>query len=53
MKIVNLAEIIAKIVDYFRGDRLEESAALYAEIYAEDTELQELAESGLEEWPIE
>lgn len=35
------------------SDPLEESAALYAEIYAEDTELQELAESGLEEWPIE
>jgi hypothetical protein len=35
------------------AEQLEESAALYAEIYAEDTELQELAESGLEEWPIE
>jgi hypothetical protein len=44
MKIVNLAEIIAKFADYFRVDRLKESAALYAEIYAGDAELQELAE---------
>jgi hypothetical protein len=53
MKIVDLAEIIAKFANYFRVDRLEESGALYAEIYAEDAELQELARLGLEEWPIE
>lgn len=33
------------------AEQLEESAALYAEIYEEDAELQELAELGLEEWP--
>jgi hypothetical protein len=32
------------------AERLEESAALYAEIYKEDTDLQELTELGLEEW---
>ncbi|MEG5000896.1 hypothetical protein [Microcoleus sp. B4-D4] len=31
-------------------EQLKESAMLYAEVYAEDTELQELAELGLEEW---
>lgn len=33
--------------------QLEESAMLYAEVYAEDTELHELTELGLEEWPKE
>jgi Arc/MetJ-type ribon-helix-helix transcriptional regulator len=33
------------------AEQLEESAALYAEIYEKDTELQELTELGLEEWP--
>jgi hypothetical protein len=32
------------------AEQLEESAALYAEIYEEDTDLQELTELGLEEW---
>ncbi len=35
------------------SEQLEESAALYAEIYEEDAELQKLAELGLEEWPNE
>jgi hypothetical protein len=35
------------------ADKLQESAALYAEIYADDLELQELTEAGLEEWPKE
>lgn len=30
---------------------LERSAALYAEIYEEEKELQPLTEAGLEEWP--
>ncbi|MEG4962922.1 MULTISPECIES: hypothetical protein [unclassified Microcoleus] len=34
-------------------EQLKESAMLYAEVYAEETELQELAELGLEEWPKE
>jgi len=33
--------------------KLEESATLYAEIYAEEPELQALTEAGLEEWPKE
>ena len=32
-------------------ERLEESAKLYAEIYAEDPERQELAESAIKNWP--
>jgi len=35
------------------ADNLQESATLYAEIYAGDRELQELTEVGLEEWPQE
>lgn len=34
-------------------EQLKESAMLYAEVYAEEAELQELAELGLEEWPKE
>jgi hypothetical protein len=34
-------------------EQLKESAMLYAEVYAEEIELQELAELGLEEWPKE
>lgn len=35
------------------ADKLQESANLYAEIYKDDKELQELTEAGLEEWPKE
>ncbi|MCU0543863.1 MAG: hypothetical protein MUE44_17070 [Oscillatoriaceae cyanobacterium Prado104] len=35
MKIVALAEIIAKFADYFRVDRLEESALLYIDLRIE------------------
>ena len=35
------------------ADNLQESATLYAEIYAGDRELQELTEAGLEEWSQE
>jgi hypothetical protein len=31
--------------------KLEQSANLYAEIYAENPELQELAESAMKDWP--
>lgn len=31
--------------------QLEESANLYAEIYAEDPELQKLTKSAMEDWP--
>lgn len=33
--------------------KLDESAALYAEIYEEEADLQALTEAGLEEWPEE
>ncbi|HLO50461.1 MAG TPA: hypothetical protein VK211_18740, partial [Kamptonema sp.] len=33
------------------AEQLEESAALYAEIYEEEADLQELTKLGLEEWP--
>lgn len=35
------------------SSKLEESAALYAQIYEEEPELQALTEAGLEEWPKE
>ncbi|MFB2921021.1 MULTISPECIES: hypothetical protein [Aerosakkonema] len=35
------------------SDNLQESATLYAEIYESERELQELTESGLEQWPKE
>jgi Arc/MetJ-type ribon-helix-helix transcriptional regulator len=31
--------------------QLKESAELYAELYADDAELQEMTETALEEWP--
>ena len=34
-------------------DNLQESANLYAEVYGDDRELQELTDAGLEEWPRE
>lgn len=33
------------------SQRLKESAALYAELYEEDSELQELTEAAVEGWP--
>jgi Arc/MetJ-type ribon-helix-helix transcriptional regulator len=32
-------------------ERLRESAALYAEVYAEDAELQRLTDQASDEWP--
>jgi Arc/MetJ-type ribon-helix-helix transcriptional regulator len=32
-------------------ERLAESARLYAEVYAEELELRDLAEAALEDWP--
>ena len=32
-------------------ERLAESARIYAEVYAEDQDLRDLAESALEDWP--
>ena len=44
---------LQKLQLVLEADKLKESAALYAEIYAEELELQELTEAGLEEWPKE
>jgi hypothetical protein len=35
----------------FEQRSLEQSAELYAELYEEDTDLQELTEAALAEWP--
>jgi len=32
-------------------ERLRESARLYAEVYAEDQDLQDLTDAALDEWP--
>lgn len=42
---------IKRLVLALEAAQLEESAELYAEIYEEDRDLQELTELGLEEWP--
>lgn len=44
---------LQKLQLVLEADNLQESATLYAEIYAGDLELQELTEAGLEEWPKE
>ncbi len=41
---------IKRLESALEAERLEESADLYAEIYKEDVDLQELTELGLEEW---
>jgi Arc/MetJ-type ribon-helix-helix transcriptional regulator len=33
------------------GERLRESAQIYAELYEEDTELASLTDSAMEDWP--
>ncbi|NES22268.1 MAG: hypothetical protein F6K41_25930 [Symploca sp. SIO3E6] len=44
---------LAKLQLALNVDNLQESANLYAEIYENNQELQELTEAGLEEWPRE
>ena len=46
-----LRAAIEHFKEELRRKGLEASAELYAEIYAEDTELQELTEAALGGWP--
>ncbi len=46
-----LRTAIEALREKLEEQELEESAALYAEIYAESTELQELTESAMIGWP--
>jgi len=41
---------LQKLQLVLEANKLQESATLYAEIYENDGELQELTEAGLEEW---
>ncbi len=41
---------LTRLQQALQHDRLQESAALYAEIYAEDAEVRSLTETGLAEW---
>jgi len=49
------SDMVRTALQYFRRElesqRLKESAALYAELYEEDSELQELTESAVDGWP--
>jgi metal-responsive CopG/Arc/MetJ family transcriptional regulator len=48
------ALVQAALLQYMRERHqreLEESAALYAEVYAEDADLKALTESAIEDWP--
>ena len=39
------------LLQELESQHLKESAALYAELYEEDSDLQELTESAMEGWP--
>jgi hypothetical protein len=47
--------MVRTALDRFKSDletqHLKESAALYAEIYESDSELQEITEAALDGWP--
>ena len=49
------SSLVREAIERFRKElaeqRLRESAELYAEVYAEDADLQELTEQALEGWP--
>ncbi len=49
------SSMVRRALDRFQQEleeeKLQKSADLYAEIYAESEDLQELTESGLQEWP--
>jgi hypothetical protein len=49
------SSMVREALDRFKDDlerrQLEQSAELYAEVYAEDTELQELTERAIAGWP--
>ena len=42
---------LLQLQEEFERRTLEQSAELYAELYEEDTDLQELTEDALEGWP--
>ncbi|GAB4541827.1 MAG: hypothetical protein Kow0063_33080 [Anaerolineae bacterium] len=42
---------LAQLQKELELQQLKESAELYAQLYADDAELQELTETALEEWP--
>lgn len=46
-----LRRALTDLRDKLERQRLEASANLYAELYEEDTELQELTSAALAEWP--
>jgi len=49
------SSVVRAAIDQFRARcakrQLEESAALYSEIYGEDDELQRLTDAATEDWP--
>ncbi len=44
-------DAIEQFKDRLTRAQLEESAQLYAEVFADDGDLQALAEQGIEDWP--
>lgn len=44
---------LRRLAEELRQQRLAESAELYAEIYQEDKELQELTASAIDGWPAD
>lgn len=50
----DMSSLVREAIDRFRSEvnqqRLRESAALYAEIYAEDEDLQRLTHQAIEGW---
>ncbi|NUQ63219.1 MAG: hypothetical protein HUU20_12135 [Pirellulales bacterium] len=49
------SSLVREAIERFRSDfqqnRLDESAKLYAEVYAEDHDLQQLTRQAMEGWP--
>ena len=49
------SSMVRSALEYFKQEleyqRLKESADIYAEVYAEDQDLQEMTASASEEWP--
>jgi len=44
-------DALQRMKDELAATRLRESATLYAELYVEDEDLQELTEQACDEWP--
>jgi len=51
----NKSSLVREALERFKTEleikNLEESADLYAEVYADDSDLKEITESAVEEWP--